>query len=156
MPSAPSTDCASFAAARKNASSSGWQGKSETPSSCAPTTHANAWALLAANRYFTTVEKETPDFVALQEAFGERVQFVGIAIDDADPVRDFADTYGVNYPVLLGDVDAVSLSRRLGNRYEGLPFTVVAAPGGRVVLRHAGGLERTRLEPLLRDLLSAG
>lgn len=100
--------------------------------------------------------KETPDFVALQEAFGERVQFVGIAIDDADPVRDFADTYGVNYPVLLGDVDAVSLSRRLGNRYEGLPFTVVAAPGGRVVLRHAGGLERTRLEPLLRDLLSAG
>ena len=60
----------------------------------------------------------------------EQVQFIGIAIDDEDPVREFADTYGVNYPLLLGDVDAVAMSRSLGNRYEGLPFTVVARPGG--------------------------
>lgn len=100
--------------------------------------------------------KETPEFVALQEAFAGKVQFIGIAIDDEDPVRDFADTYAMNYPVLLGDVDAVALSRRLGNRYEGLPFTVVARPGGQVVLRHAGGLERDQLEPLLRKLTSPG
>ncbi len=100
--------------------------------------------------------KETPEFVALQEAYAGNVQFIGIAIDDEDPVREFADSYGVNYPVLLGDIEAVSLSRRLGNRYEGLPFTVVAAPGGNVVLRHAGGLDREQLEPLLRELTSAG
>ena len=96
--------------------------------------------------------EETPDFVALQEAFADQVQFVGIAIDDEGPVREFADSFGVNYPVLLGDIEAISLSRRLGNRYEGLPFTVVAAPGGSVVLRHAGGIDRDRLEPLLREL----
>lgn len=96
--------------------------------------------------------EETPDFVALQEAFADGVQFIGIAIDDEGPVREFADSFGVNYPVLLGDIEAISLSRRLGNRYEGLPFTVVAAPGGSVVLRHAGGLDRDRLEPLLREL----
>jgi hypothetical protein len=62
----------------------------------------------------------------------------------------------MNYPVLLGDIEAVSLSRRLGNRYEGLPFTVVAAPGGKVVLRHAGSLERDKLETILRDLTRAG
>lgn len=100
--------------------------------------------------------KETPEFVALQDAFADNVQFIGIAIDDEDPVREFADTYGVNYPLLLGDVEAVSLSRRLGNRYEGLPFTVVAAPGGSVVLRHAGGIEREQLEPVLRELTRAG
>ncbi len=100
--------------------------------------------------------KETPEFVALQEAYAGGVQFIGIAIDDEDPVREFADSYGVNYPVLLGDIEAVSLSRRLGNRYEGLPFTVVAAPGGNVVLRHTGGLDREQLEPLLRELTSAG
>ena len=100
--------------------------------------------------------KETPEFVALQEAFGGQVQFIGIAIDDEDPVREFADTYGVNYPLLLGDVDAVAMSRSLGNRYEGLPFTVVAKPGGSVVLRHTGGLERSQLEPLLRELINAG
>ena len=38
----------------------------------------------------------------------------------------------------------------------GLPFTVVMAPGGRVVLRHAGELARAELEPLLRELIDAG
>ena len=100
--------------------------------------------------------KETPEFVALQEAFTGRVQFIGIAIDDEGPVRDFAKSFGVNYPVLLGDMEAIAMSRSLGNRYEGLPFTVVAAPGGEVVLRHTGGLEREELEPLLRQLTDAG
>jgi thiol-disulfide isomerase/thioredoxin len=100
--------------------------------------------------------KETPEFVALQKDFGDKVQFIGIAIDDEEPVREFAETYAMNYPVLLGDTDAVDLSRRLGNRYEGLPFTVVARPGGGVVLRHAGGLERSQLEPLLERLTDAG
>lgn len=100
--------------------------------------------------------KETPEFVELQTEFADSVQFIGIAIDDAEPVREFADTYAMNYPVLLGDVDAVAMSRRLGNRYEGLPFTVVANPKGRVVMRHSGGLDRKRLEPLLRELSKPG
>ena len=92
----------------------------------------------------------------MQDAFNNSVQFIGIAIDDAEPVREFANGFKMNYPVLLGDVDAVALSRRLGNRYEGLPFTVVMKPGGNVVLRHAGGIERGQLEPLLRELTTPG
>ena len=44
------------------------------------TTHANAWALLAASRYFTTVEKEVPDYVAriwLDTAFAGEQSFKG-------------------------------------------------------------------------------
>lgn len=100
--------------------------------------------------------KETPEFVALQKEFASKVQFIGIAIDDEEPVREFADSYAVNYPLLLGDVEAVALSKQLGNRYEGLPFTVVTSPGGDVVLRHTGELDRARLEPLLRELTGAG
>ena len=100
--------------------------------------------------------KETPEFIALQEAFDGQVQFIGIAIDDAEPVREFAEAFAINYPVLLGDVDAIKLSRRLGNRHEGLPFTVVVQPGGAVVLRHAGGLDRRQLEPLLQRLTGTG
>jgi len=96
--------------------------------------------------------EETPVFVGLQDDYiDDNVKFVGIAIDDPEPVREFAETYGVNYPILLGDIEAVALSREMGNRFEGLPFTVVAAPGGKILLRHAGGLTREQLEPVLRE-----
>jgi len=97
--------------------------------------------------------EETPLFVELQERYREAgVQFVGIAIDDREPIQDFSNTYGVNYPVLLGDISAVGLSKRLGNRFEGLPFTVIAGPDGKVVLRHAGGITREQITPTLQQL----
>jgi len=66
--------------------------------------------------------KETPLFVELQEQYqADQVQFVGIAVDDPEQVRTFADTYGVNYPILLGDLTAMTLARQLGNRLEALP-----------------------------------
>lgn len=99
---------------------------------------------------------ETPLFVDLQETYGEQgLQFVGIAIDDPEPVKAFVDEYAVNYPTLLGSMEAVELSRRLGNRFGGLPFTVVARPDGRVVLRHAGEVARDQLEPLIQAQLAA-
>ena len=97
---------------------------------------------------------ETPLFVELQEAHGDDgLQFVGIAIDDREPVQDFADSFGVNYPLLLGGLDAVALSKRLGNRYEGLPFTAVFDREGRLRLQKGGEVTRAELEPLLKELL---
>jgi len=98
--------------------------------------------------------EETPDFMALQDTYiDDNVKFVGIAIDDPEPVQAFVDEFGVTYPVLLGDIQAVTLSRQMGNRFEGLPYTVVAEPGGRILLRHAGGLTREQLEPVLREAI---
>ena len=53
--------------------------------------------------------KETPAFIETQEKFADNVQFVGIAIDDKEPVQDFADEFGINYPTLLGGMEAVKL-----------------------------------------------
>ena len=98
--------------------------------------------------------KETPLFVELQQQYAaDNVRFIGIAIDDKEPVQEFVDSYGVEYPVLLGNLDAIALSKRLGNRFEGLPFTVVAEPGGKVVLRHQGGISREQLEPVLKQAI---
>ncbi len=97
--------------------------------------------------------EETPLFVELQDRYREQgVQFVGIAIDDPEPTQDFVDTYGVNYPVLMGDAAAIELSKRLGNRFQGLPYTVVARHDGRIASRFSGGANRADLEPLLDEL----
>lgn len=50
-------------------------------------THANAWALLAASRYFDTVEKDEPDFVAkiwIDDDFGGEHEFKGRSMDTVD------------------------------------------------------------------------
>jgi thiol-disulfide isomerase/thioredoxin len=98
--------------------------------------------------------EETPMLLELQKKYAnDNVRFVGIAIDDKQPVQDFVDTLGVEYPVLLGDLQAIGLSKRLGNSFEGLPFTVVAEPGGKVILRHQGGISREQLEPVLQQAI---
>jgi len=98
--------------------------------------------------------EETPLLVELQEKYSaDNVRFVGIAIDDKEPVQDFVDTNGVEYPILLGELDAINLSRHLGNHFEGLPFTIVAEPGGKVILRHQGGIKREQLEPILKQAI---
>lgn len=97
---------------------------------------------------------EIPAFVELQEQLGDQgVQFVGLAVDEKDLVVDFADTYGVNYPMLLGDLQAIELSKKLGNRLGGLPYTVVVRPGGELEHRQPGEMKKDELEVILQRLL---
>tara|TARA_Y100001935_G_C17245220_1_gene477949 strand:- start:219 stop:788 length:570 start_codon:yes stop_codon:yes gene_type:complete len=98
--------------------------------------------------------KETPSFIELQKKYkAQKVRFIGIAIDDIEPVQDFVDTYGINYPILMGDLGAAALSRQLGNKFEGLPFTVVASVEGKIILKHTGELKKTQLEPILQKAI---
>ena len=96
--------------------------------------------------------KEMPLFVQLQEQFADKdVLFVGIAIDDEQAARDFMDTYGIEFPVLLGADKAMALSRQLGNRFQALPYTVVA-DRGEIQLLQAGEVLESELRPLLEKL----
>jgi thiol-disulfide isomerase/thioredoxin len=97
---------------------------------------------------------ETPGFVELQEKYqAQDVRFVGIAIDEREPVREFADSFGVNYPMLIGGLDAVELSKQLGNRLGGLPYTVIIDRRGYVRHRQPGEMPKERLDEILRSLL---
>jgi len=98
--------------------------------------------------------RELPVFAELQSAYGDRgVQFLAIAIDDAAAVRDFAVKHPFNFPVLLGDDDAVMLAKRLGNRIASLPYTVVVDRSGTVRARHVGEYRRDDLERTLAALI---
>jgi len=97
---------------------------------------------------------EMPVFIALQKRYASRgVQFLGIAIDDADKVRAFAAEIGLNYPTLHGQLDAIEVMSAYGNEAGGLPFTVLVDPSGTIVARHPGVLDEASASALIEALL---
>jgi len=109
----------------------------------------NYWATWCA-----PCREEIPVFVRLQERYGSRgLQFVGIAIDQPDKVAEFAREFRINYPLLLGGVEAIELLRQVGNRAGVLPYTVVIDRKGNLVSREPGGLKEAKLERLIQPLL---
>lgn len=97
--------------------------------------------------------EEMPHFVATQTAFGEFVRFVGLAIDQPEEVKKFLKEIPVNYPVLVGEQDAMALLKAEGNRIGALPYTVIYDAQGRKVMAHAGVMTQAQLESALRPLL---
>jgi len=78
------------------------------------------------------------------------VQVVGISIDSVDKVREFAIEYGIAYPLVIGSMDTIDLTRRLGNKAAGLPYTIVLDRTGRVVKTHLGGISEVELESAIK------
>lgn len=98
--------------------------------------------------------KEIPDFIRLQERLGKQgLQFVGIALDEADKVSAFVDASGINYPILLAGSHAAALSYSSGNRLGGLPYSVLFDRQGNAVATLTGGVSQARLEALLKPLI---
>ncbi|MGD2140835.1 MAG: TlpA disulfide reductase family protein [Burkholderiales bacterium] len=98
--------------------------------------------------------EEIPIFVRLQRQMGEQgLQFVGIAVDKHDKVAAFVRENGVNYPVMIGQLDAIELAESAGNTSGGLPYTLVFDREGRIVSRHAGAMTEQELKPIIADLL---
>jgi peroxiredoxin len=110
----------------------------------------NFWATWCA-----PCREEMPEFVRAQSEFGSRgLQFVGIAVDQADKVDEFAKELGLNYPILIGGFGAIELSKTLGNRLMALPFTIIVDRQGRVAHTQLGPLKPEQLRSIVGNLLS--
>lgn len=109
----------------------------------------NLWATWCA-----PCREEIPAFVRLQDKYrAQGLQFVGIAIDRRDPVRAFAREFGMNYPVLLGGIETVEMSRRAGNRVGALPFTIIIDRNGKIAGTELGGIDDAKLQGIIESLL---
>jgi thiol-disulfide isomerase/thioredoxin len=98
--------------------------------------------------------EEMPQFVKAQRDLGGRgLQFVGIAIDQADKAKAFATELGLNYPTLIGGYGAIELSKTFGNRLGALPFTIVVDRSGNVVHTQLGPLTEKSLGSIVAQLL---
>ena len=88
------------------------------------------------------------------QAESEQVRVVGIAIDTQEEVARYLAKNPINYPVLMGGTEAVEMSRRLGNRLEDLPFTVIFDSQGRWVHAHPGEVTQAILGEKLAPLIA--
>jgi thiol-disulfide isomerase/thioredoxin len=81
------------------------------------------------------------------------VIIVGIALDDVVKVQEYAAEFRVDYPLLMGSMETLSMTSDLGNRAGVLPYTVVLDRSGKVVEAHAGALTEASLGAILAPLL---
>ncbi len=70
----------------------------------------------------------------------ENFQVVGIAIDFRDKVLDYAREMKIDYPLLIGEQDALDAAAAFGVDAVGLPFTIFTDTTGRVIALHMGEL----------------
>jgi thiol-disulfide isomerase/thioredoxin len=94
---------------------------------------------------------EVPDLVELQNKYKERLQVIGLDVDDDDPaaVKQFVRENGINYPVVMTP-DEVRVE------YGGipaLPTSFLLDTEGRVVQKHVGLWDPALYETEIRALL---
>jgi len=74
------------------------------------------------------------------------VQVIGIAVDRPGPVRQFAADAEFNYPILVGQPEAMDAASAFGIDVFVLPFTVFTSAAGATLGIHAGELHAEHLD----------
>jgi peroxiredoxin len=99
-------------------------------------------------------KKEMPLF---QDRFerhaGAGFTIVAVAVDELDETRAFVDSFGIEFPVLIGQEDAIAAGREYGNRIGALPYTVLIDREGMVRETHRGEVTETDLDLWLQRYL---
>jgi thiol-disulfide isomerase/thioredoxin len=105
-----------------------WQGKALI---------INFWATWCA-----PCRREIPLLKQLATAHAaENFQVIGIAVDFRDKVLEYAKEMQIDYPMLIGEQEALDAAAAFGVDALGLPFTIFTDTGGRVVALHMGELD---------------
>ena len=105
----------------------------------------NFWATWCA-----PCRREIPLLQKLQKEHSESgFQVIGIAVDFRDAVLAYADEMNIEYPILIGEQDALDAASAFGIDAVGFPFTIFSDRQGRIVAAHVGELTAAQAESIL-------
>lgn len=99
---------------------------------------------------------EIPLFTHLQKTYEKQgLQFIGVAIDEKSAVNDFISGLGtpINYPILLGQDDAIRVAKQYGNEFGVLPYSVIIDRKGHIDYIQFGEFPRDAVEYEINTLL---
>jgi thiol-disulfide isomerase/thioredoxin len=95
---------------------------------------------------------EIPGLIRIQEAYKDRLQIIGMDVDDndAERLRAFVKDKGINYPVAMTSVPVRIAYGGIG----ALPTLFVINPEGKMVQKHVGLFDPALYEIEVRALLN--
>jgi thiol-disulfide isomerase/thioredoxin len=83
---------------------------------------------------------------------GRDLTVIGVAVDYVDKVRQFAEQFKIDYPVLIGEQDALEVAAKFGMASPAFPFTVFTDRRGEVVALFVGELHRPQADFILSEV----
>ncbi len=115
-------------------SSSEWDGKPKL---------LNFWATWCA-----PCRREIPLLKETQDTQGDSLQVIGIAVDFMEDVVAYAEDAQFNFPVLVGEADAMAVAESSGVPFIGLPFTMIVSSDGELIDTHVGEIEAHHIDQI--------
>ncbi len=105
----------------------------------------NFWATWCA-----PCRREIPLLKKTQAEYADdNLQVIGIAVEEIEPVLVYAESAEFNYPVLVGEREAMAAAESTGIDFIGLPFTMVVAPDGQLIKAHIGEIHENQMAQII-------
>lgn len=116
--------------------SSEWNGKPKL---------VNFWATWCA-----PCRREIPLLKDAQNTYTDiDLQVIGIAVDFQEDVVAYAEEAEFNYPILVGQEDAMAVAETSGIDFIGLPFTMVVSASGELIKNHVGEIHQEHIDEIV-------